>query len=517
MDTNNQYPREVEIVKQLTNSSIVKETHISYAIIGDEFVYKVKKPVDFGFLDYRLAKSRRAFCILEKELNERFSDGVYLEVLKIVNRGNGEFALVDVESSVPAIEYVLKMKRIDDGDFLPERVNAGKVSDDMMKSIGSDVAKLFKGLDNAPLDENFATLSELVKFNAIENFNQTEKYTSNFIDKNLYRFIENATLKFIDDNAGLFSARFDNGYFKNGHGDLRLEHIYFGEGDKIGLIDCIEFNKRFRCNDVIAEAAFLSMEMDYSSQSDLSDSFLSGYLSVFDDADSLKLLNYYRSYYAYVRAKVACFLLDGKTADWELYSAKREEVARLINMSAHYAYAMQGGSNLIFYGLVGTGKTRNAIEFSKKFPVCHISSDYTRKTMANIDPEQKEHIDWKSGIYSEANSLSLYEAMGKLVADKNRIGRLCVVDGSFLKHVYYDTFTSNAGATPYKVNMAIPDNVIMDRLAKRLAKTSSVSDGRPMILEEQKKSVEPLDADLVMDTQGDVHSNVDTLFNKLIS
>ncbi len=153
----------VIILKNITGAKIVKETHISYAVIGDEYVYKIKKPVDFGFLDYRLAKSRKMYSILEKDLNDRFSKDIYLEVLKIVRQNEKDFALVPVESSLTAIEYVLKMKRIKDEDFLQKRIEDGLITFDDMYRIGSQVALLFKNLEPAPKDEEFDTHFDVIK------------------------------------------------------------------------------------------------------------------------------------------------------------------------------------------------------------------------------------------------------------------------------------------------------------------------------------------------------------------
>ncbi len=513
---NNELPRTVDIVKKLTNSDIVKETHISYAIISDKYVYKIKKPVDFGFLDYKLPKSRRTFCLLEKELNDRFSDDIYLEVMKIVNRGGGKFELVNVENSVPAIEYVLKMKRIDDKDFLNNRIQNKLIHNIDMSAIGAQIANLLISLDNAPLDDDFSSLSDIVKFNAVENFNQTEKYTNTFIDETLFNYIQKSTLSFLQDNQTLINSRFENGFYKNGHGDLRLEHIYFGDSDKIGLIDCIEFNKRFRYNDIIAEAAFLSMEMDFEGYVKLSDAFIKGFLQVVNDSDSLKLLNYYRCYYAYVRAKVTCFLLDSKTPDWELYEQKQSEVTKLINMSATYAYAMSGGKNAIFYGLMGTGKSRNATTFSKCYPFFYISSDVVRKTMTGLKPTDRKYVQWGSDIYSKEHSLELYKKLGDIVNNKNKIGRICVADASFTQKEYLELFTKYCKCEPFKVMLTAPEEVIMQRLNARLSKSKIIADGRPEIYDSQKNSATLPEADATVCSTSEPIDNATTIFKKLI-
>ncbi len=504
----------VIILKNITGAKIVKETHISYAVIGDEYVYKIKKPVDFGFLDYRLAKSRKMYSILEKDLNDRFSKDIYLEVLKIVRQNEKDFALVPVESSLTAIEYVLKMKRIKDEDFLQKRIEDGLITFDDMYRIGSQVALLFKNLEPAPKDEEFDTHFDVIKFNAVENFNQTEKYISSLIDKESYDYIMVKTLGFLEENKDIFVKRAEDGYIKNGHGDLRLEHIYFNDDETVGLIDCIEFNKRFRFNDVISEASFLSMELDSMDRTDLADSFLSGFLSVFDDELSLKLINYYRCYLAYVRAKVTCFLVDGKDKSWELYDGKVNEIKKLIDMSLFYAKSMEQ-NNLVFFGLMGTGKSKNANAFLKRFPAALFTSDAVRKEMAGIEITTRQYLNWDTGIYSFENSLKLYNELGRLVEEKHKIGRMSIVDASYTKKEYLEEYTKHNTGNITFIEFDAPKDIIMARLKKR-EKLTTITDGRIEIAEKQRKTSNKPKADLTIITTGNVDDNIEEIKKFLI-
>lgn len=510
------YPREVEIIKNIIGYKEVKETHISYAIIGDEFVYKIKKSVDFGFLNYKLPRDRRGFCILEKELNERFSKGIYLEVLKLVRKTATEFALVPIENSLTAVEYVLKMKRIKDGDFLQNRVDKGEIGIDKMVEIGKDVALLFKKLDAAPKDENFSCFFDAVKFNAVENFNQTEKYIGSLIDKDSFNFIQKKTFEFFEANKNIFNDRFESGYVKNGHGDLRLEHIYFNDDGSVGLIDCIEFNKRFRFIDSVAEAAFLSMELDCVHRSDYADKFLEGFFQVFDDANSIKLLNYYRSYFAYVRAKVTCFLVEGKDPSWEFFSDKVAEIRRLIDMSAFYCSNLEQPSNMVFYGLMGTGKSKNAKGFAERFPIFRINSDEERKKAAGITPEEKRYLQWDEGIYSFENSLKTYACLGAEVAKRNAVGRPCLVDASFTKNEFSNEFLKQLrGNFPSFIRFTASDNIIKMRLDARLTK-AQVTDGRFEIFINQRETAIMPQENILIDTSGEMAANVEIIFKNIL-
>lgn len=511
----NDYPSSVVLIKHITGADTVKETHISYAVLGDEYVYKIKKPVDFGFLDYRLAKSRKMYTVLEKDLNERFSKGIYLDVLKIVRQSEKEFALVPIDNSLTAIEYVLKMKRIKDDNFLQTRITKGLISVDDMERIGMEVAELLKNLESAPKDDEFSCFFDSVKYNAVENFTQTEKYVDSFIDKTFYDYIRNETIKFLDANKDLFNSRFDNGYVKNGHGDLRLEHIYFNDDNTVGLIDCIEFNRRFRFNDVISEASFLSMELDSLGYTDLADAFLKGFLKVFNDKDTLKLINYYRCYLAYVRAKVTCFMLEGKDTSWELYEDKKAEVKRLIDMSLFYAFSMSDRKTLLFYGLMGTGKSKNALAFKRRFPVNVIMSDKLRKALAGISETERRYVAWESDIYSKEFSLNLYEEMGNIVCDKLSVGRISVVDASFSKEEYTDSFKKSYNGSVIFIEFTAPEDVIKSRLEKRLKETT-VTDGRVEIAKKQKEESCSSVSDITIETTGSTDDNIERIIKFLI-
>ena len=503
---------EALILKTITNAKEMKETHISYVFLTDDYVYKLKKPVDFGFLDFRLKRARKGYCILEKELNERFSDGIYLDVLKIARQGN-DFKLLPYQSTLLTVDYVVKMKRIPDEDFLSNRIEKGLIDIDKAKTIGKQIAERFKNI-STPFEqaEEFGGF-ELIKQNCEENFTQTEKYTDGLIDKDKFNFIKKATLSFIEKNADFLKQRVKDGFVKDGHGDLRAEHVYFS-GDNVGLIDCIEFNKRFRFNDVVSDFVFLCMELDATGETEISDAFLSGFLEVFDDEGSKRLINFYKCYRAYVRAKVTCFLLEEKGEDWEFYDEKKQETDKLINMSLLYAINMEKCTHAIFYGLMGSGKTKNSKEFCKNYPAVHLSTDIQRKKQAGIKPEENIHVEFGKSIYSEENSLKLYEKLGNQTDYFDKIGRMCVVDGSFLKRAYLYKFISNHNFSFLKIKFTADDETILKRLEKRKHK-KTVSDGRPELFFAQKESAENINPDLIIETVDSPEQNIEKIIGKL--
>lgn len=492
------------ILKELIKPDKIIETHISYVFIKGDLVYKMKKDVNFGFLDFTLSQYRRSYCYLEKELNERFSKGVYLELLKVV-RKNKSFEIVPIENTLPTVEYVIKMRKIDDKDFFSTRLKNGEISEEKALSIGRQIALLFKGIKTDYETAKEHGSYEIVKMNCLENFEQTKKYVGQFISESDYEFIKSRTLGFLEDNRELFERRLEEGYVIDGHGDLRAEHVYF-DGDEIGLIDCIEFNKRFRYNDVVSDFVFLCMETDYLGYLDISDQLLKGFLSVYDDENSRKLVNFYKCYRAYVRFKVGCFMLDGKDESWELYREKYNEVKRMADLSVSYAMNLRNTKSIIFYGTIASGKSKNGKYFSKKYAAKYLNSDIVRKELAGINPTERVLDGYNEGLYSEGMTKRVYEKLAKLAQTSIENLRMVVVDASFAKKVYLDIFLSKFSGRPFKVKCFAPDSVVYERLNKRFEK-ESVSDGRPEIYEKQKRDFEDIGADLIVETIGDVDNN----------
>jgi len=503
----------VTVMKDILRPDKILETHISYVFIKDDFVYKVKKDVDFGFLDFSSKKKRKAMCIVEKDLNERFSKGIYLDVLKVA-RMEKKFGLVPFDSSLLTLDYCLKMKRIPDEYFLSTQLKAGDLETSEGVHIGTQIALLFKGIKTDPYAAEMYGSSEIIRQNCVENFTQMKPFIGSYVNKKQLEFIEKQTIKFLDDNAELLNSRLKDGFVIDGHGDLRLEHIYM-DGDDFGLIDCIEFNRRFRFNDVVSEIAFLCMEADQMGETAFADSLLGGFFSVYDDDNSKKLINFYRTYRACVRAKVACLLLSEKDESWEHFAEKKAEIKQFMDMAMIYAINMFETKSMIFYGLMASGKSKNARVFSDIYPVEHVNTDVVRKLMHGIDPDSSVKVEFGADLYSKENSIKLYEYLGELADSNRRLGRMTLIDGSFSKCEYINALKKEYGGEYVKIRFFAPDDVIMDRLEKRKDKVTA-SDGRPEIYEAQKASAEDIGSDFEMETTGQADENASVIIGYLI-
>jgi len=281
------------------------QTHISSVFIGDEFVYKIKKPVNFGFLDFSTLEKRNYYCNKEVELNSRFSQDVYLGVYPVTFDGtkhaiNGKGEIVD---------YAVKMRRLSDEDLLKTRFRKGTVTSEDIERIGKAIADFHKISERSKEIDKFGNL-DAVKFNTDENFQQTAEFIGDSISKEQYHSLKNWTDEFYKEHQKLFAQRVKNGKIRDCHGDLHMEHICLT--DPIIIFDCIEFNDRFRYSDIVSDIAFLLMDLEFNGGERFSEQLCKAYLTRAGEKDEdfiIHLINFYKIYRAYVRGKVASFIL----------------------------------------------------------------------------------------------------------------------------------------------------------------------------------------------------------------
>ena len=279
------------------------QTQMSVVFLADDHVYKVKKPVDLGYVDYTSLKKRLFYCQRELELNQRLSPDVYQEVVPITRQGD----IIGIEGEGRVIEYAVKMRRLPQEKMMDVLLADGKVTPEMAVGVAVKLAGFHAEAETGKAIRVFGDLSTIIE-NTEENFSQTEKYLDRTITPERFRRIKTYTAAFISDNSSLFTKRVEEGRIKDCHGDLHAAHVCFEDG--IRIFDCIEFNDRFRYCDVASEVAFLAMDLDNYGQKALSGNFVQAYVTQSRDRELMALLDFYKCYRAYVRGKVNGFKLD---------------------------------------------------------------------------------------------------------------------------------------------------------------------------------------------------------------
>jgi len=489
------------------------QTQMSFVFLTDEFVYKVKKAVNLGYLDYTSLEKRQFYCQREVELNHRLCPEVYLGVVPIT-RDKGT---ISVGGRGEVIEHAVKMRRLPQQAMMDVLLGDNRVSPEMVTRVAQKLAAFHQ---KAETNANISAFGEIkaVTQNTDENFDQTKKYIGTTLSREKCQRIKDYTDDFTRGNASLFGKRIANGRIRDCHGDLHTAHICFTDG--ICIYDCIEFNDRFRYADVASEIAFLAMDLDHYGRADLSRSLVNAYVAESRDKELLKLLGFYKCYRAYVRGKVESFKLD------DPYIAPAEKRHTLEVASSYFdlarAYTRSKPALFITTGLVGTGKTFLAQALAKRLGLAVISSDVTRKQLADIPVTEHRFEEFDSGIYSAEFSTKTYD---KMFSEANHIlsdGGSVILDASFTKageRLKAKGLAEEMGADFLIIECTLDEESIKQRLAQRLEQ-GSASDGRWEIYQPQKRAFEtvvevPPQKHVIIDSSKPVEENIRRVLDKV--
>ncbi len=293
------------------------QTQISYVFVAGDHVYKVKKPVDFGFLDYSTLDKRRALCEKEVQLNQRLCADAYLGVVP-VTKNAGSYV---VGGAGDVQEYAVRMRVLPRDAMMDVLLPQGKVTEDMIRRVAARLADFHAHAATGGAVDEIGGIDSVIK-NVEENFTQTEKHIGDLVSVETFDRITSFARNFYTNRANLFHERVAEHHVRDCHGDLHAAHVCFC--DTICIYDCIEFSDRLRFIDVAADIAFLAMDLDRYGRRDLSNLFIDAYIARSGDKGLLELLNFYKAYRACVRFKVNCFQYD----DEFIPAAEKERIAQ---------------------------------------------------------------------------------------------------------------------------------------------------------------------------------------------
>ena len=302
------------------------QTHISFVFLTRNFVYKVKKAVDLGFLDFTTLEKRRFFCERELELNRRLCGDMYLEVVPI-NRSN----VIKIKGEGETVEYALKMKRMPQERMMSKLLEDGKVDRKLIDRIARVISEFHSKAETNRRISEFGSLT-IIETNWKENFEQTQEFVGKTISMKNFKLIHERIYDFMKRNRSIFEKRMAEGRVRDCHGDIHSGNIFVT--DRIYIFDAIEFNERFRYSDVAADVAFLAMDLDFKERSDLSDFFVERYVEYSEDQELTKLLPFYKCYRAYVRGKVTSFKLKDPSVGGEEKRAAMKEAKAYFKLAS---------------------------------------------------------------------------------------------------------------------------------------------------------------------------------------
>ena len=490
------------------------ETHISWVFLGPEDVFKVKKPVALGFLDFSDREARRRACVAEVELNRRLAPGVYLGVVPVVSTGDGPaFGASEpgTDGAGGVIDWAVHMRRLDDAERADHLLAEDRLRGEALDRLAERLAAFH---DAARADDETARFgrAEVVERNVRENFEQTREALPRAIGENAARELEAWQLDFLDRQRARFDARVEAGRARDGHGDLRLEHVYFpASGEAPLVIDCIEFNDRFRFADVAADIAFLAMDLVEHERADLAERFLAAYARAADDFGLYPLIDFYASYRAFVRGKVASFV----AADDGLDRGEREAaeaMARRYFLVARSATRrpLRRPALVCVGGWIASGKSTVAARIADHLDAPVLSSDLLRKRRLGVAPETPVHDRPFAGAYSPEANVSLYAELRQRAAEVLASGRPVVLDASFRdrdERTAARRLAARHDVDFHFVECRAAAESCRARLRER-ARGVTESDGRLEIFDRFVESFDSIDElmpeeHLVLDTDGD--------------
>ncbi len=480
------------------------QTHISYVFIAGDLVYKVKKAVDFGFLDFTTLEKRKQNCLKEVALNRRLAAEAYLGVETISEGENGALVL---GAGRKTVEYAVKMIKLPEDKMLVNLLAEKKIAPRQMDAIARKVGDFHAHAATGGEIDRFGSL-ETIKRNHDENFEQTESYIGRTISREQYDFIRAYIYKFLQAKKNLLDGRVAGHHIRDCHGDLHAEHVCLA--DSIIIFDCIEFNDRFRYSDAAADVAFLAMDLDYRGYPDFAREFVDEYVRYSGDRILRKLLPFYQCYYAYVRGKVIGF----RTNDPDIGAAEkktaRTTARRYFELAAKYAAIPEKPILIITTGLMGSGKSVLARNLGALLDAPVIRTDVLRKELLNIRPEERHIEEFGRGIYSEEMSERTYDKAFEKAKSTLAGGRSVIIDASFKRNdarIRAAEIAKESGSSFFALQCECTSSAVHERLDRRMSNARDASDGRWELFEKQKKDYErvsglPAGTHIIIDTCG---------------
>ena len=469
------------------------QTHISYVVLRGDWAYKLKKPVDFGFLDYRSLERRRFFCEEEVRLNSRLSPDVYVGVSTVTRETGGRFTL---DGSGEVVDYVVVMRRLADESMFDAVLARGGGTATEARTLAEIIARFHVEADRSGAESGFGSPA-MIGLTWAENVAQVEPYVGRVVDAEAWESIRRYEESYLRDQEAVLLGRVEAGFVRDCHGDLRSESVALTE-EAFLVLDCVEFNARLRIIDVISDLAFLLMDLESRDRADLSDEVLARYLSITQDMRWGGLLDFYRCYRAVVRGKVNALQLGEAEVPRK---QKREALAasrRYLRLAARYAARRRDGRLVVMMGTTGSGKSYLAGALSGRLGAQLITSDATRKRLSGRDPWARTAASGVGvGIYSEAMTERTYAALlAEAQAELGR-GEPVILDATFGRARWREAaaeLAADCGVSCDFLLCEAPAAVVAARIEGRGEEVGAVSEGTWEVYLSQREAFETVAA-----------------------
>lgn len=495
------------------------QTHISWLLLTDSHVFKIKKPVNFGFLDFSTLELRRFYCHEELRLNRRLCPDMYEQVIALREAGDG----VGFIGNGKVIDYAVMMKRLPSDRMLDRLVDNGAVSVADIQLVARKISGFHAEAATSPHIAEFGSLEHIL-FNWRENLEQVLPFQNSTIPMSVRENIRSYVEAFAETNRALFEERVEQGYIRDCDGDIHLGNICL-VNPTVYIFDCIEFNERFRYSDTAADIAFLLMDLDFHHRPDLAEAALSAYIKSSGDTNLAELVIFYKVYRAVVRGKVENLLLLDPGITAEAHAAAEACATSYFRLAQGYSLRSRLPPTLmITCGTTGCGKSTLAEMLAFELGLALFNSDTVRKQLAGVATTSAVYDPFGEGLYSEEMTHRTYGQLERLAAADLAAGHSVLVDAGFRTAAERNVFAGLAAAHNARFIIlsvkCLPD-LQRQRLRKRTARGDSVSDGREELLDQQTAFFAPPDdsegAVITLYTNGTPEQALNTLYERLFS
>jgi uncharacterized protein len=446
-----------------TDRIAVQETHISKVFLTGTRVYKVKKAVDFGFLNYATLSKRQYFCQQEVLLNRRLAPSVYLEVAAITFDGRK----IAVHGDGEIVEYAVCMRQLHAEQSLLNRLHAGRIEKKEVEAVVDRLRAFYLQADASRASAAWGE-QDVIRQNCTDNFDRIRPLAGQEISQECLEAVQRATDLFLNREDLIFERRMQQGFVRDGHGDLRCGHIYV-DGE-IQIIDCIEFDARYRCGDIAADIAFLAMDLDFEGFPGTARTIAESYARQAADPVLLMLLDFYKCYRAMVRIKVNLLRLQEADVGLAEDSKLRRHTRRLGELALAYALCFTRPTVWVFCGLPASGKSTLAKVAAQLLNIDVLRSDRIRKTIFSPALDAHQPSAWADGIYAPEAGQRTYAHLLQQAHDILSRGSSVVLDATFSRsrdRRQALILARDRDATIIFAECRAPEQVIKERLARR--------------------------------------------------
>ena len=466
------------------------ETHISSVLLTGEFAYKLKKPIDLGFLDFTSLGKRRFYCEEEVRLNRRTAPSVYLDVVAV----NGTIDHPAIGGEGPPIEYAVRMRQFPRDCTFDVLLARGELSAARIDDLAASIAAFHAVIAVAGPTSAYGTPERAWRA-ALENFLQIDPLLEDSaLREALARLRRWSEAEFAHQRAVLGERR-AGGFVRECHGDLHLRNVALIEGRPVPF-DCIEFSEDLRWIDVASEAAFTVMDLLEHGATAHAWRLLNGYLEATGDYAGVRVLRFYLVYRAMVRAKVSAIRSRQRDALVGERAQARRELEQYLALAE--SMAKQAPPFLIVMtGLSGSGKTVIAGSLAESLGAVRVRSDVERKRLYGLDAQARTRAGVGTGLYASEVSAKTYARLAELARALLPAGFPVIVDAAFLRRSDRDTLRSvarQASARMVIVACEAPLELLRERVAARARAGRDASEATLAVLEQQRGSREPLTA-----------------------